>query len=243
MKYFYSTLVLAALVAAAGVSLVWAGTYNFYFNNTEQGANSTASPSLTVSADGKATSTGAQQTVSSTDGKLVPDKNPAAGSSVVPAAPVTTAESAPAQRESDPDFRHFRLELGGTKAIHRYQYGYTTDEQGLLAAVGISFTRELGVNFFGSRLEKGRWFGGADFEITPIRASLFRMENFLELTGLVGASTLDQVYYGAVLLAHVGARVNLNLGHQFGVTAVVRQSLGGSDGTNFMGEAGLIVRL
>ena len=44
-----------AFAGACAVSVAWGATYNFYFNNTEQGPNSTATPHLTVSqsADGK----------------------------------------------------------------------------------------------------------------------------------------------------------------------------------------------
>ncbi len=52
---------LSVLVVIGVTALTWAAwsaTYNFYFNNTEQGNNSTASPTLQVN-DGKPTGTGA----------------------------------------------------------------------------------------------------------------------------------------------------------------------------------------
>jgi len=105
--------------------VAFAATYNFYFNNTEQGDNSTATPNVTVQQDDK----GGPAKVTKTGGDIGP--NPMA--SAVPAVMeerVTTPIVAPAEpieqeprasidantRQhffgSDSPFRHFSMGLG-----------------------------------------------------------------------------------------------------------------------------------
>ena len=225
------------------ISVVWGATYNFNMNNTEQGSNSTASPVLNISGDGKATSTGAQQTITNTEnGKFISPQ-------LTPAAPAPTGISqASASPEGQPrfEFRHWRLGLSGFDTRYSFSPDDKQEKVGAMLSLGMLFTPELGFNVFGGttgRSDYRPWFAGGELEITPIRASLFRMENFLELAGLAGASSLKGLASLTGIAPHVGVRASLNLGYQIGVSIVARQLLGQGDFSQLVGEAGLIVHL
>jgi uncharacterized iron-regulated membrane protein len=53
LRYVWHVLIGLIFGIVCLASITWAATYNFYFNNTEQGNNSTATPTVTVT-DGKA---------------------------------------------------------------------------------------------------------------------------------------------------------------------------------------------
>ena len=102
--------------------VAFAATYNFYFNNTEQGDNSTATPNVTVQQDDK----GGPAKVTKTGGDPMPA---ASATPAVMEQRVTTPVQAPAQPvEEEPraavqttkkylfaedgPFRHFSMGLG-----------------------------------------------------------------------------------------------------------------------------------
>src|SRR4051812_45021949 len=94
--------VLLPVLSGSLASVVWAGTYNFYFNNSEQGNNSTANPSVTVN-DGKGEkNTGVE--------KVEPEKaeiaQPAPLAASAPEAPVSAV--AKADLKPEPPAREFR---------------------------------------------------------------------------------------------------------------------------------------
>ena len=200
------------------ISVAWSATYSFYFNNTEQGPNSTATPSITV--DGvKATGTGAQQTVSS-NGTVLTGLAPVSPADTAPAASIANAPAVPSS-----GFKRFRVILG-TTTLSRYGIG------GLLKRVGGSFEagfwigKDLGIHVLGGGVSEST-YGLAEIEIVPLRLTLFRFENLIELGVLAGGHT-DSPYMDWPRYLHAGARLNLNLGDSWSLTTSLRLSPGAS---------------
>lgn len=147
-----------------------AATYNFFFNNTEQGPNSTATPSVTVQ-----------------DGKLV--KNPgAAGDGEAPAGDATGAAPSPGGEENPPAApapapesvsevaalertfpdAKWKISLGGASP----SYGSSSDAQywqtserttKLQASLTYYIIPELGASLLAGRLT------GLELEVAPLR--------------------------------------------------------------------------
>ena len=252
------------------VSVVRAATYNFYFNNTEQGANSTAAPSLTVNSDGKPASAVALPVPV---GTAVPAPQPPDSKSAPQVKAAEEKSVADASQENEAKMRflkQFRFTLGAgfaqVKSRSPYEvsgnpYGESTVKaEGGLGSIGFFFTDWLGVNFFvgvGANSGGGRMnvFGGGELEIVPIRISLFNVKDFLMLSGLIGGSSVYDLSNsnGAGLEPHAGGRFTLQLSDHWGLTAAARFILNKgyfesnsnyvTSRETFIGEAGLTVRL
>src|SRR5688572_26493888 len=90
-KRFRNSLVRRTLnlsLAGIGVGWVaWGANYNFYFNNTEQGPNSTATPTLSV-VDGKSNGTATSIPVAApSPGPAPADNSVAASAGTAPSTP------------------------------------------------------------------------------------------------------------------------------------------------------------
>jgi hypothetical protein len=227
----------------------YAATYNFYFNNTEQGDNSTATPNVVVN-DGK-----------KEGGKSLEPKNPALdpaassqATSAAAAVPGPAPSSAsgqqstaalPADAVSPPEFRHVRLTAGATDLL---------GAMGASVGIGYFFNREFGFNAFGvlSRGDyktfgaNGTWSGteswtgfdaGLEMEVTPVRIAVGRIEDLLDLGGMLGVSTIA-ADTGNWVSPHLGARLNINLGSRWGITTTARLNA-----SYAMAEAGLVFKL
>ena len=230
-RFLASTLTLVAGLGAVEICAS-AATYNFIFNNTEQGDNSTATPSLSLAPDGTVTKTGADgKPVSSTQGVA---QTPGGTTQV-------SSTSAPADSgAATGSFRHLRLI--GSAAIYQSSYGDSSGPKwgGSFAYL---FNRELGLNAFAALLPTDDGSGsnnvlaGLELEVTPIRLSFGRFDNLLEAGILLGGTHIPD-HYGVWAEPHIGGRVNLNLGESWGLTAAGRYA---SDYK--MAEAGLAIRL
>lgn len=246
----------ASLGCVTTVTAVWGATYNFYFNNTEQGPNSTASPSLSV-VDGKPSSSGAQKTVTNlTEGDAPAAKTevPAVASAQAPAV-AKTASSTHVEPKSDDDshFWRFGLSAGfvgwqdsGSVNGPYYGGGSPTNNRGVaLLSLGLFPAREIGLNLFAGIRSSGfddnvtPIFGGAEIEIVPLKISIFRATHLLEFAALGGVSKLTPTSEGVHV--HVGARATINLGERWGIMAAGRISP--STPSVLMADAGLIFRL
>jgi hypothetical protein len=156
---FYA-LYLFLLVAACFLSFVEgaeAATYNFYFNNTEQGPNSTAAPNVTIQ-----------------DGKMVKPGGTGASQEPLPAVPANgTSVAAPPSVEEDASEARWKLSLGTIHTTYvdkvdpsggSYSYSrpigsityYVTRELGISLLLGHLLGSELEVNPFGVRREGRR---------------------------------------------------------------------------------------
>ena len=113
-NWFWITLVAAGLASASGVAR--AATYNFYFNNTEQGANSTASPTVVVKEDDHG------------NAKLVsPEPSPSPSPTVSTAVELKPepAPESPVAQESVRSYSQGRESAPFDNSLWRYQLGFS----------------------------------------------------------------------------------------------------------------------
>ena len=260
LKYFSVLLLISNLVLAV---FARAATYNFYFNNTEQGANSTASPSVTVS-DGKVVKTTPLEPTAAADG--------VSSTAVLPVEP-TLATTAHIKQDSlvkiNHNNPHFRFALSGLYmpasqslvTVDQTHNRFVTGNTASGATLGVSYfpVSALGLSVYGGGYKNsgdpGTFvsFYGADVEIVPYRISVGKFENMIEPALLVGASTIPQdtttVNQGVItgkavtesVVPMAGARLSLHLNSHLGLTASARLDI---DRRSFMtAEAGIVVRL
>lgn len=244
----------------------YASVYNFYFNNTEQGPNSTASPAISVT-DGKVTKTLGPE-ADTTTGASAP------ASATVAASPVigTTESHFTPRPESklDPDFRHWRFEAAAmympeSQALvtvdwtaHKYVNGNTGS--GMVLGVAYFPIPHIGLGLHGglyrnsSSASELKAFGGADVEVVPWRFSFLGIQDGIEPALLFGGSTIPQdstnVANGVitdspnsdqVVVPVAGARLTMKLKKWLGITAAARIDL---DRFSYMTtEAGVTIHL
>ena len=221
--------------------VAWGASYSLIFNNTEQGPNSTASPVVNVSTDGTVTKSGGQGgTTPAITGLTAPGISaPAANGAASVAADPVVAQGATSMQElpSSPNLmRRVRVTTGAHSYFNRAE---DTKWSGFGPSLGLGLTlvKGVGLNLHaGSTSELERWYGGADLELMPIQLSLGRFDNLIEAGGLVGASSLGR-RSGETATLHWGARVNANLGEQWGVTTAARVGRG-----YVLAEGGLTLR-
>ena len=243
------TMVSFPLFAAALVASEWAAhaaTYNFYFNNTEQGDNSTATPSVTVRDDGKVFKNGVpveNAKKDATPGTAKDEASAPVGSSSYVSTAVVPKEN------KDP---HWRFSLG-VSAFKDYgsdaSYPSSNDPQ-LSASFSFFFNRYIGLTLFGSKLpgiaysmdnySDSNWMMGFEAEIVPFHISIGGAENALEIGFLGGFETRysSQTVYSSNFYSmggetmstgdnwefqpEAGIRVSVNLGHSWSIIGDVR---------------------
>ncbi len=241
LRTFLQLTGLASLAMAALASLAMGATYNFYFNNTEQGDNSTANPSLSV-VDGKGAKSGgteplpevmAQPSHPPTPPAAPPATETLTGPPPVAAAPEQSTLMAKVESLlGQPEFHKTRFTVGA---------GLHPDHDVMLTAnAGYFVSREIGFNAFGgvgSKRRRSEFNGGAELEVVPFRVSLGRIENIVDVGFMVGAST-SRPASGNWVSPHLGARVNFNVGSRWSLTVAGRGNLGYGSG-----EAALAIRL
>ena len=223
--------VCSGLAAALGAH---AAVYNLYFNNTEQGDNSTANPQVKV-----------EQTP---DGVVVakkPSTDPAspaaAPSNAAPATPPTAA-GAPNVAEggsasalaaiaststSAPSRQNFRMDLSGFLTHSR---GF--DSGGLGGSFSCFPLPYLGFGAFaGAQVSSDAYqdvmalHGGAEIEVVPLKLNLFGFQDAFKISTLAGFSSLGRVSHNVAAL-FAGARVGLNFGSRWTLAARVRGNAG-----------------
>ena len=265
LRFTWLTLA-GTLFGFIGVVCVSMGAnYNFYFNNTEQGNNSTAAPNLTVT-DGKVSSSGAGTT------NAVPPTVVANPMSPVPKGEVAKTEpkmELPSQTGSaaltkaeiaqpKQSRKWFKLTASGAavqKDANRMGYLKYSEPAFVLQGT-VSFFRDLGLNAFGavytSTDRNSDRFYGAEFEFIPVHLTIGKLENFIDLGVAVGANNARQTTeiqdataesklsyrQQSQFGAHLGFRTSINIGNEWSITAGIR---GGREFA--MAEAGLSLKL
>lgn len=224
-------------------------TYNFIFNNTEQGPNSSATPSIHVSPDGLvqktagvpagvvsgATSEGASTSVGAPAG--VPPTGLPQNAASVPQASSEVARTALTGDTAAHD-RRWRFDLGLATV---WEYGHVGDfgEGRISPSLGVSFfpVSQVGLHaFIGSMMnDYTPFFGGFEIELIPLQIGFGRFNRLIEAGLLAGVSSSSSSYQR--LLAHAGARINVNLGEQWGLTTGLRLNH-----ANVFADAGLSIR-
>ena len=228
------------LLGLFGLAYVaWGATYNFYFNNTEQGDNGTATPSVSVSGDGSVVKkSGAAEPVQvKGDAATVPapdTKAPVTGA-------VSTAE-APAPVENQES--KFRVAIGLT-GVSDYSAGHQYHMDGELeisASASYFFNRDFGLSVFGSKLPSvgdtgdgtsyDHWLAGIEAEFVPIHITIGRMDDLIDL-GVIGGvaaeySSAENYSQSTVepgswqIRPEGGIRLGLNVGKSWSIIAGIR---------------------
>ncbi len=160
-----------------------AATYNFFFNNSEQGDNSNAEPSMTVNSPDSATDGKNEKSKDAVDGKAGESEKPAAAS-----IPVVMADAS----ASKPRERNFRAYAGLMRSSSTFpdqdwtgREARDDDDKGLGidAMIGLGFypSRFVGINFLtGTHSSpKNTVFGAVELELLPLAFDSFEL-------GLIG---------------------------------------------------------
>ncbi len=228
----YGILVAAGILAMRGA--LHAATYNFYFNNTEQGPNSTASPMVTVNGEGKP----------STISPPVDKSEERTGSTL-------TQE----QRDGIASFfKKFRFGIGWNNAKTKQSaaYNYVTESgmglgssneyedelEGFGANLGFSFNSYFGLEAFVTSLRytgsnMGAVVFGGGLEVTPVRLSLFGAEDVVSLSALGGASNAFMLHFNHDGIAwYYGAKLGVRLSKHVGIQVSARIAPGNSSGAD-----------
>lgn len=235
---------------------LWAGTYNFYFNNTEQGDNSTATPSLVIR-DGKDLKEGKQVEEAkgaSAQGTLPSEGNTSAAPSVTPG-----VQSQKDSKELDRFFGgdrkpYFRF-MGGAAGADFYRRTprgvFDSDPDSDLPFWKQTHevrSRKLGFSasasyFPTSRLGFSLLIGdliGTEMEFAPLgsRDVFFQPA----LLGGIGIGGMGLPSFGPI--AYVGASIQLNFVRSVGLTMAIRKDLPVSEDLRIMhATAGLAFQL
>ncbi len=241
-QYIFKTLwvpaVLIALLVVSVSSLIQTakgGTTSLIFNNVEQGPNSTANPSIVVDGNGKVVK-------KSEDGKTLQQYNtdaasPTAEVSSVPAAQTTTVVSEVAQPARSTRRSWFKMGM----AYHALTSN-RLDQTGGTLSLTLMPLRGFGISAFGGIGSKHQNFYGGELEVLPLRLSLFDFEDFVELGGTLGVSSLGTLskVKGTV---HFGPKIQVNFGPHYSIVASYRTNI--SDRAKYtygMVDAGLTIR-
>lgn len=213
-------------VSLLGLVSVWtvtAATYNFYFNNTEQGDNSTATPSLAVEHQADGTD------VVKKNGDVVNEEAKETSPAELPA----SASAAEGTHDQTPA-RPFRLSLAGgvefyddSAVLGPWGQGYYYNGSGdaLYYQLSLAYMPLSYLGFQGFVAAGRKWSAGVELELDPVKLTLFGHEDVFELGLLAGASTMAAVDDNWVSL-HVGARAALNFGKRWQLAANVRGNKG-----------------
>lgn len=239
------------LIAAALAVSEWAAhaaTYNFYFNNTEQGDNSTATPNMTVTDDGKVFKTGMPVDTAKKDAAPSAVQAPAL---LAPASESSARLSAVAENPN-PSVQHWRFSVG-LSAMQEYgDSNNFSHEHPAEPGVSVSFffNKYVGLTLFGAKLPTedfmpNRWAFGLEAEVLPFHITVAGVENFLEL-GVIGGvlaehqdngDAVTQTFYNTSSTttttdtynseywkyrAEGGLRMNLNFGRNWGIISSLR---------------------
>ena len=240
---------IAVFIVLSGFAVwsVFAATFNTYFNNVEQGSNSTSTNSIHVDGTGRVpdAQNGAQNTAAlpGATPSSVPTSEtaaPSTGAQAPAAATVATKTDLPeVPREG---YRHFVVGAAGLLFSDRrsdFSPSINHNTGGGSLSLGYGFTRDFGLRLtggayaFSNNNQNAKGFGAFEAEVMPIHVGLFRAENALEL-GVVGGADI----VGNQLGGHGGVRANVNFSETFSLTAAVR--VGREFNTE---EAGIAIRM
>jgi hypothetical protein len=220
----------------------YGATFNTIFNNVEQGPGSTSNPVLNVT-NGKPTTPATSASTQSSSHS----SSPVDLGSQVELAPQVASSELPQTTIANGElpFRRFRLNVSGTvmKALHESTHPENKFTGGSL---GLSYFLDKDVGFraiVGGQEGRRSPLLMGEFEFLPLRASLFRMEDFMELGVIFGLTNYVPLKdtWGS---AYAGVRSNLNLGQRWGVSAALRSNFTQNKENRFVqGELGFLVRL
>lgn len=233
--------------------LAQAATYNFYFNNSEQGDNSTSSPSITVK-DGAKDSEAEKKPPSSPNEAPSMQQEPSPQASPSLPNPTTSTKAVEGERASFSRWgENFRL-IGGVsiQKVHRVTpkdffeadmysstpfWKQTTQSDSEKLGYQMSGTYFFS-DYLGATLNLGS-LSGIEAELDP-----FGVKDRLFQPGLFAGWMVEGMDLTMTGTTYIGARLVVQLTKQFGLSLAARTSL--LDNQNFtfrQAEAGLSFRL
>jgi hypothetical protein len=232
------TMIFLAMVLTAGAQ---AATFQYIFNNVEQGEGGVANPTISVNGE-KVKKNGVPVTTS-------PAPEPESP------VPTMTAQGEEPSPSLEPPFR-IRISASGAR-VTQSQGGSWAEtgrdlrslkDQGSGDAASLAFTvfpsRDIGLTgFWLSPEATGRGVFGAELEYTPVRVEVLGKADFLDVAALVGANTFGRDILNEAGTLHAGARVSVNFHPQLGITGAVRSNFTGRHDYRFtQAEVGLAYR-
>jgi hypothetical protein len=240
-KYFFLAC-LAVVSFFVAIASTFAGTYNFYFDNAEQGDNSTATPTVKVNGNEKSDADVTQ--------------HPAASSNAPAASPVAVAPHLVSDEETPRSgvnwnladlfnqnrFHHFSFGVGYANFDYSSKAPYDSNTymggdsgEGPLFSVGYDLNRDIGLKIYMAQLDN-YWIDGANLELTPIHISIGKVDDLIDLGGLVGAEEFHDGWPGEKFV--FGPRMNVNLTPAIQITSACRFTT-----ASRLIEAGMALRL
>lgn len=212
-----------------------AATFNYIFNNVEQGENSTSSPSIVV--DG--------EKITKNNGEAVTTSSLAAGSSVSPESNFSrplkyrlmAMGSIINNRSSENiSFQSTKHDIKGLNWEDRSTANATLS--------GSVFTgRDMAIGAFWVNQKKEKAHYGAEMEFIPVRVAVLGKYDFIETGILLGASTIGRDILKKSGTFHAGLRASVNFHSQLGITGAVRSNLNERSNYRYtMAEVGLAYR-
>lgn len=227
---------LLSLVFLAAAQPGHAATFQYIFNNVEQGAGGVSNPSIQVDGQGRSSkSSNFGNTSPTTVAEAAAEAGGEEASSsrsrfrLMAAQGRLTASRGSAWAETKRDFNDFYL--GRSGLIPTLAATYFTG-------------RDLGFTAFWlpSRVA-GQALFGAEMEFIPVRVAVLGNTDFIETGILLGASTLGRQVLDKSGTLHAGLRASVNFHQQLGITAAVRSNF--TDRRTYryaQGEVGLAYR-
>jgi hypothetical protein len=207
------------------VSLTRAESYNFFFNNVDQGPNSKSDAKVIVNSQPEKERTRPSETAAPAPTSSPVDAKPD------PSASASTVELRPKSKHFQADITAFmtassRSELSGRPGWLVSFGWYPIKYLGIRGYGGMTFGQGYMSRFNGDLLlgdgSTSRFVLGADLDVVPFHVSLFGVEDWLSLGAFVGASSLAFEPGEPITLGHVGARARVRLGEHFGAVAVAK---------------------
>lgn len=234
------TQIFTFMLVAAFTTVAHAATYQTIFNNVEQGAGGSASPSISVNG----------QAVRKNGLPVIAESSP------VVEAPVSSMESVDVDEVAPASFYRFRFLAAGSRVTQSAGSAWSSTQGDLRGlrdmqggataslALTIQASRDIGfTGFWIAPGATGRQALGAEMEFIPIRVAVLGNTDFIEIGGLLGGSTLGKETVEKAGTLHAGARLNVNFHDQLGITGAARSNFTDRRTYRFaQGEIGLTYR-
>ena len=219
-----------------GVSLgAQAASFQYIFNNVEQGPNSNTSPSIVV------------------DGEKIKKSEPNPPTAIQAPESHSSTQNI-AQTPEEGENLKLRLMAMGNRVSQGLtgDWSHTKSEMKTLAQGGQSNTTlSLAGSVFVQKdiALTGFWLPGrnsqrshlgGEMEFIPVRMAVLGKENLIELGFMLGASTLGREEAVRTGTIHAGARLNVNFHKHLGITSALRTNVSERSTYHYsMAEAGL----
>lgn len=212
---------------------VEAATFNYIFNNVEQGDNSTTSPSIVVDGEKITKKNGEVVSTSSAESEI-PMANPEARRAL--------KYRLMALGSMLSNYTPNNISLKSTGQEVKGMWKERSSANATIAG-SVFVGRDLALGGFWANQNDGKANYGAEAEFIPARIEVLGKYDFIETGILLGASTIGRDYLGKGGTFHGGVRASVNFLPQLGITAAIRSNINERSKYRYtMAEAGLAYR-